>query len=76
MAEVTNELIYEVLKKVQEDVGSLRNDVRSIREEMIAMRGHLNAVQRDVANIYDRLAVLDMRVDRIERRLELSDATA
>ena len=74
MAEVTNDLIYEVLKRVQEDVSTVRQDMRGMREEMTAMRGHMLAIQRDVNNIYERLATLEVRADRIERRLELADA--
>lgn len=76
MAEVTNELIYEVLKKIQDSVVRLENGQREIREELIAMRGHMLAMQRDIHNIYERLDDHGRRLDRIERRLELSDATA
>jgi septation ring formation regulator EzrA len=76
MPAATNELIFEVLKKVQEDVSQTRQDMRHVREELIATRGHLLALQKDANNIYERLTTLENKVDRIERRLELSDTPA
>ena len=74
MAEATNELIYEVLKKIQRDVLLIRHDMRGLREEITAMRGHVIAIQRDISKVYDRLGGLETPVDRIERRLELAEA--
>ena len=76
MTAVTSELIYEGLKKVQEDVSQTRQDVRNVRDELIATRGHLLALQKDTNNIYERLTTLEIKVDRVERRLELTDAPA
>ena len=53
MAEVTNELIYEVLKKIQDELGQLRSGQRTQGEEISAMRGHLVAIQKDIHNLYD-----------------------
>jgi len=47
MAEVTNDLIYEVLKRVQEDVSLARSEIKGVREEVTAIRGHVLAIQRD-----------------------------
>jgi len=74
VAEVSNGLIYEVLKKVQEQVTRVQTGVHGIREELSAIRGHMNAVQRDIHVTYDWFDGLDRRMDRIEQRLELTDA--
>ena len=66
MPEVSNELIYEMLKKLQEQMFLVREDVRGVCEEESAVRGHMAAMQRDIQR----------GVDRIERRLELSDTSA
>ncbi|MBB6309481.1 hypothetical protein [Xanthobacter tagetidis] len=71
MAEVTNELLYEVLKPIQREVSLLREGQAQAREEMIARRSHVHAIQQDVNNIYGILARHDARLDRIERRLDL-----
>ncbi|MEI5663797.1 hypothetical protein WBO78_02530 [Bosea sp. CCNWLW174] len=71
MTEVTNELIYEVLKRIQGDTAALREGQTEIRTELAAMRGHMLAIQTDVANIYGKLASHDVRLDRIDNRLNL-----
>ncbi len=74
MPEVTNELLLDVLKKVQEQGARTSEDVRRIREELSAMRGHMVALQQDIHNIYGALLEQSGRLDRSERRLELVDA--
>ena len=71
MAEVSNELIYEVLKQIQERGNGTDRKVDELKSEMQAFRGHLIALQQDVHNIYTVLARHDSRLDRIEPRLEL-----
>jgi len=73
MTEVTNELMYEVLKVIQQDVFSLKNGVSELKLELNAVRGHMISMQPDIHNIYGVLARHDVRLERIERRLELSD---
>jgi chromosome segregation ATPase len=71
MAEVTNDLMYEILKQIQADTSSLKLGQAELKAEMQAVRGHLIAMQQDIHNIYASIGRLDTRVDRIERRLEL-----
>jgi len=73
MGEATNDLIYEVLKAIQNDVAQVRLDVRELKAELQAMRGHMLATHQDVANVYVALDRQDGRLNRIERRLELSE---
>ena len=73
MAEVTNELIYEILKRIQDQLAVLAEGQRAIREELQALRGHQLAMQRDISNIYNRLDVFDARLQRVERRLDLHE---
>jgi len=73
VAEVTNELIYEVLKAMQTRLGGIEEGLREVRSEINALRGHLIAVQQDVANIYGRVAGIEVRLEHIERRLEIID---
>ena len=76
MAEVTNDLLYEVSKRLQSDMSDLKLGQQEIRVEIGALRGHMNAVQQDVANLYAQSARLEVRLDRIERRLEFAVSTA
>jgi tetrahydromethanopterin S-methyltransferase subunit G len=74
MAEVSNELILEVLKQVQQRLDRVDNKVDELKSEMNALRGHMISLQQDTHNIYGMLGRHDGRLERIERRLELSDA--
>ena len=73
MAEVTNELMYELLKRVHHDISETRQDVGELKREVNVIRGHIVAVQTDIHNIYGILARHDDRLERIERRLELRE---
>ncbi|NNM72350.1 hypothetical protein [Enterovirga aerilata] len=75
MAEVTNEPIYEVLKSIQTRLGNLEDGQREIKTELQALRGHMLAMQTDISNLYAGQAKVELRLGRIERCLELSDAT-
>ena len=71
MAEATNDLIYEVLKSIQLDVGRLRTDMREVKSEVQAVRSYVMGVQQDISNIYATLGDHGERLDRIETRLGL-----
>jgi len=74
MAEVTQELIYEVLKQVQDRVNSFDQKLDEVKAEMQALRTHSVAVQQVIQNIYAVFGRHDARLERIERRLEISEA--
>ena len=74
MAEVTNELLYAVLQKVQEEQSAMRHEIREIKGELTAIRTYVYAVHQDIGNIYASLARQEVRLERIERRLELREA--
>jgi peptidoglycan hydrolase CwlO-like protein len=72
MAAVTNELIYEVLKQVQSDIAELKQGQREINARLNALTTHMVGLQQD----YATLTRQDARLERIERRLELSETPA
>jgi archaellum component FlaC len=71
VADVTNELMYEVLKRIQDRLDRIEDNTRVLSGELNAIRGPMNAFQRDISNIYDKLAGQELRLERIERRLDL-----
>ncbi len=73
MAEVTNELIYEVLKAIQIPLGNIEDALREHKGQIVAVRQDLHAVNSHISNIYDTTAAMDTRLSRIERRLEIID---
>jgi hypothetical protein len=73
MAEVSNELIYEVLKNIQTRLGNVELLIIEQSHGQNALRGHQASIQTDTNNIYAILSRQDQRLDRIERRLELRE---
>jgi hypothetical protein len=73
MAEVTSELMYELLKRIHERMDRLEHGQGELRQELVAMRLQGMAVQTNINNIYGVTARIDQRLDRIEQRLELRE---
>lgn len=72
MAEkVTDELIYEVLKSVQARLSNVEDGPHGIRGELVGRRGHMLAMQADTGNIYGKIATIESRMERVERRLDI-----
>ncbi len=74
MAEVTSELISEVLKSMQGRLAQMTLKLDEVRQEVSAVRTHLAGLQQDVNTVYGVLARHDARLERIERRLDPADA--
>jgi septal ring factor EnvC (AmiA/AmiB activator) len=73
MAEITTELMYEVLKSMQSDIAALREGQRETNAALNAIRIHMVAMQQDIQNLYTAFTRHEARLDRIERRLEISE---
>ena len=74
MAEVSAELVFEILKQIQQRLDRVDHKIDEIKSELIALRGHQISMLQDFQNVYGILGRSDARLDHIERRLELSDA--
>ncbi len=48
MAEVSNELMYEVLKKMQADMGMLKEGQRETRQDINSLRGGTSMLCRAI----------------------------
>ncbi len=73
MAEITNELMDEVLKGIQDRVAAVDHKMDEVRGELRALRTHSMAVQQDISNIYSILTRHDSPLERTERRLEIPE---
>jgi archaellum component FlaC len=73
MTEVTNELMYELLKKIHQRMDRLENGLGEVKHEIVAIRLQALSTQTDINNIYAVTARIDQRLDRIEQRLELRE---
>ena len=76
MAEITNDLLYEVLKSIQARLAGVDGKVDELKQEMQAFRTHMIGLQQDVSGIHTTLVRHENRLDRIEKRLELNGALA
>lgn len=83
MAEVSNQLILDVLKQIQARMPHLEDGqqeikgrIGSLSEQVRGLASSLSAAHTDVGNIYLSLEKLDQRVHGIEKRLELADHPA
>ena len=70
---VTNELIYSVLQKMQGDMSEMKFDVRDLKTRMTMVEEHLGSSIIAISGVNSRLDRMSDRVERIERRLELTD---
>jgi septal ring factor EnvC (AmiA/AmiB activator) len=82
MAGNTTELMFEVLKSVQVRLAQVDGKIDELKQEMQASRTSQNGIRqkiasvfREVVGIHATLVSHEGRLDRIERRLELTDTT-
>ncbi len=73
MAEVTNDLTFEILKKLQARQEGSEQIAVELHNGQNAIRGYIASMQSDMTNLYGILTRIDQRLDRIERRLELRE---
>ncbi|NBB47649.1 hypothetical protein GVN24_05140 [Rhizobium sp. CRIBSB] len=73
MAEVTSELMFELLKRVHAEIADIKLGQRELKADVNALRGTLVSVHQDIHNIHTTLARQETRLDRIENRLELRE---
>ncbi len=77
---VSNELIYEILKRVQSDVAEIkatqadhsRQFIR-VREDVNSLRGDIHGLHSDDLRHERMQEKMDVRLERIEARLSLAD---
>lgn len=71
MAEVTNELIYEVLKLVQLDCAETRETAQRLERRVSALEDNMNTMSKSISGIHADITTLNERTGRIERRLNM-----
>jgi DnaJ-domain-containing protein 1 len=73
MAEITNELMYELMKRMHGEMANLRDGQNDLRQDFISLRNHMHVMQGDVNNLRTTMAQVLIRLDCIENRLELRE---
>ena len=81
MADVTPELMFEVLKSVQSRLAQVDGKLDELKQEMQASRTAQNGIRQEITSVFEEVSGIhktlirhEDRLDRIERRLELHDA--
>jgi hypothetical protein len=72
MVEATD-LVLEHLRAIRAEMARMADDIRGLRTEMISMRQHMAGVVTIQELDHTDIAAMKVRLDRIERRLELVD---
>ncbi|MFN7598222.1 MAG: hypothetical protein ACK5PT_16075 [Cereibacter sp.] len=65
--EVTNEPIFKTLKSIQATLSKLVDDIHEVKER-------LGIIEMQYASLSNRMDRMDLRIERIERRLGLIEA--
>lgn len=73
MAEISSELIYEVLKDLQHRLGRIESDMHDTKMRLTSMDQKLALIHGDLALLSERVDRLEVRVERIEKRLGMLD---
>jgi hypothetical protein len=73
VTEETESLVLEILKPLQGEFALMREDLRGVRAEMIPLRQHMAGLLSHEVSQDTDVASIKLRVDRIERRLDLVD---
>lgn len=68
---VTNELILEHLKRLHADIADVKTVNSHIREEIGFLRHDINGIKAEMAHFHGRFALMEDRLDRVYRRLDL-----
>ena len=73
MTDISQELMYELLKRIQSDLVTLKDGQRDMRQDIVSLRNHMHVMQGDINNLHASMAQVLTRLDRIENRLELRE---
>ncbi|QQN61746.1 hypothetical protein JIR23_19150 [Bradyrhizobium diazoefficiens] len=68
MTDQPDNIVLAILRKIDQRTERMADDLQDLKTRV-------TAVEEGLAGVNRRLDRLEIRVDRIERRLELSDAT-
>ncbi len=71
---ITSELIYEVLKQIQKRLDRHEGLLKGIQMGQVKIREDVHELRGDRLRIERYIAEVENRLERVERRLEITDA--
>jgi len=73
MSKVTNELLLEVLKRIQQDNADVKRMIKDVKSNVISVREDVHSLRSDILRQEKALATVEVDVDRIKTRLDIVD---
>lgn len=73
MADNVESLILEQFRRLNQRLARIEDDTADVKLRLTATEEHLGSLMMSVAGVNARLDKLDSRVQRIERRLDLTE---
>lgn len=73
MSAITNDLLYDVLKRLQQDNVDLKRMLKDVKESIISVREDVHSLRSDILRQEKALATVEVDVDRIKNRLDILD---
>ena len=69
----TDNIVLEHLRAIRGDISAIKSDMRGLKVEMTSMRHSMASMTTLIDHHHGEIAEIKVRIDRIERRLELVD---
>ena len=73
MSDDRGQMMFDILLGIQKDLGEIKRDISSLNVRVSALEDHFRGTLTTLYGIQADTAHLKVRVDRIERRLGLTD---
>lgn len=73
MTENVENLVLEQLRHVRAQNDRILDEIRGLKTEMMSVRHHVRGIELQQDVHHEDIATMKVRLDRIERRLELVD---
>lgn len=75
MTDATDNLVLEHLKRIQADLSEVKRDVREVKSEVVSLRTIMGEFIKTDARREGSIASLELRIERIERRLDIQSSS-
>ena len=72
MAEIDSALMYEILKALQTGQSQMQTAMRNLTAEVRIANGHVASLVQGEVHSTGRMAELEARMERVERRLDIN----
>jgi len=70
MTQITNELMYEILKSIQARLETMDRSLKDLTHGQIRLREDLNNFHRDAIRLEVQVSDVGNRLERLEKRFE------